>query len=304
MNPSTPAPVHNPLRILVLTISPSTPLPPLLKGSDLPIQTPYYSATIPIWHDAITSPLEWECEWLSPSASEVIHSIGAWVLTFPKPSSAQSEDALETIRSTLLTIHRVLSHHNNTDDTLSYNEPPLLLAFGMPQPQRPLLAMTDEGWDDLCRECGGWEWIDAEARGKNAFGEKVGGERLREALEANVWDAAGGEGDEEDIDAFEAELGLRGDDDDERLELGISADCAGMREAILKQQVTADKDADTEEEGEEEEGTTDKDIEVKELESMMLKMQAIKEKSASMPDDERRRFAAKAVTEVMKTAVK
>ncbi|KAI4118820.1 MAG: hypothetical protein LQ345_001213 [Seirophora villosa] len=296
MNPSTPAPVSNPLRILVLTTSPSTPPPALLKGSDLPIQTPYYSATIPIWHDAITSPQEWEREWLSPSASEVIQSIGAWVLTFPKPSSAQSEAALETIRSTLLTIHRVLSHHhhhdNNNNTLSSYNEPPLLLALGMPQPQRPVLAMTDESWEDLCRACGGWEWIDVEARGENAFGEKVGGERLREALEANVWDGiAGGEGDEEeDIDAFEAELRLRGDDDG-GLELG-------MREAILKRQSTGDKDADTpaEDEGEEDDETTDKDIQVEELESMMLKMQAIKA-------DERRRFAAKAVTEVMKTAV-
>lgn len=226
----------------------------------------------------------------------------------------------------------------------------------MPQPQRPVLAMTDESWEDLCRACGGWEWIDVEARGENAFGEKVGGERLREALEANVWDGiAGGEGDEEeDIDAFEAELRLRGDDDG-GLELG-------MREAILKRQSTGDKDADTpaEDEGEEDDETTDKDIQVEELESMMLKMQAIKgiysplfllfflvlspphlpkktttlflpstqiphtplkkptkkgpqlirlasptptEKSATMPADERRRFAAKAVTEVMKTAV-
>ncbi|KAL9061186.1 MAG: hypothetical protein Q9206_000669, partial [Seirophora lacunosa] len=272
MNPSTPAPVLNPLRILVLTISSSTPLPPLLKGSDLPIQTPYYSATIPIWHDAITSPQEWEREWLSPSASEVIQSIGAWVLTFPKPSSAQSEAALETIRSTLLTIHRVLSHHLS-----SYNEPPLLLALGLPQPQRPLLAMTDESWEDLCRACGGWEWIDAEARGENAFGEKVGGERLREALEANVWDGtAGGAGrdeeEEEDIDAFEVELGLQEDDDDGGLELGISA---GMREAILKQKSAGEKDVDTPKE-EEDDGTTDKDIQVEELESMMLKMQAIK----------------------------
>ena len=40
---------------------------------------------------------------------------------------------------------------------------------------------------------------------------------------------------------------------------------------------------------------------VEELESMLLRMRAIKDMGADMPDAERRRFAAKAVREVMKT---
>ena len=39
---------------------------------------------------------------------------------------------------------------------------------------------------------------------------------------------------------------------------------------------------------------------VEELESMMLKMQAIKDMGADMPEAERRKFAAKAVRDVMK----
>lgn len=40
---------------------------------------------------------------------------------------------------------------------------------------------------------------------------------------------------------------------------------------------------------------------VEELENMMLKVRAIKEMGADMPEAERRKFAAKAVRDVMKT---
>lgn len=42
------------------------------------------------------------------------------------------------------------------------------------------------------------------------------------------------------------------------------------------------------------------DNSVEELENMMLKMQAIKDMGADMPEPERRNFAAKAVRDVMK----
>ena len=52
-----------------------------------------------------------------------------------------------------------------------------------------------------------------------------------------------------------------------------------------------------EEEGEAEDGG---DEGVEELESIMLKMQAVKDMGADMPEAERRRFAARAVRDVMK----
>jgi hypothetical protein len=38
----------------------------------------------------------------------------------------------------------------------------------MNQPLSPRLELSEEDWDDIVRECGGWEWVD---------GEKDGGER-------------------------------------------------------------------------------------------------------------------------------
>ncbi|KAI4173961.1 MAG: hypothetical protein LQ343_002729 [Gyalolechia ehrenbergii] len=291
MPPSNPPTISNPLRILVLTTSPSTPLPQLIEGSELPLETPYYSTTLPIWHDTISNLQEWRTEWLAPEAGEVIQSIGAWVVVIRKPSSAQGEgegETIETIRSTLSTIHGVLSHHREiSNGYTAVDNDPLLSVVGMPQPLRPLLNMKNEEWEDLSLDCGGWEWIDSEAKGKNEFGENVGFERLKETLEANEWD--GGDVDaENNINVFETELGLRdGSFASEGIE--VETDAPGMHEAILDHQ----EDGGIENHG--------GNIQVEELESMMLKMQAIKEKGAGMADDERKHFAAKAVAEVMKS---
>ncbi|KAL8944700.1 MAG: hypothetical protein Q9216_000268 [Gyalolechia sp. 2 TL-2023] len=299
MSPSTPPTISNPLRILVLTTSPSTPLPQIIEGSELRLQTPYYSTTLPIWHDTISKPEEWKSEWLAPEAREVIQSIGAWVVVIRKPSSAQGEvdgETTETIRSTLSTVHSILAHHRETpDEYTAVDSNPLLLVVGMSQPLRPLLSMTDHEWEDLCLDCGNWEWIDSEAKGKNEFGEHVGSERLKEALEANEWD--GGDIDVgNNIDVLETELGLRdGSSLSERLSEGLSegieveTDVPEMHEAILKHYEAS---------GNEDPGG---DVQVEELERMMLKMQAIKEKGAGMGGEERKRFAARAVMEVMKS---
>lgn len=169
----------------------------------------------------------------------------------------------DDIRDTLTAIHKVISHHQDTAldrATAVVDNEPLLLVIGMPQPLRPLLDMSSDEWEDLGLDCGGWQWIDSEAKGKNEFGEKLGLERLQEALEANEWDGGDFTADEVDL---ENELGLRRDDntvDDIAVERD---DVVGIREAILGQDTLADED---------DEG----DAQVEELESMMLKMQAIK----------------------------
>lgn len=42
----------------------------------------------------------------------------------------------------------------------------------MHQPLSPRLELSDEAWDDVGRECGGWEWIDGEKQsgGRNELG--------------------------------------------------------------------------------------------------------------------------------------
>ncbi|KAL9603077.1 MAG: hypothetical protein Q9219_001441 [cf. Caloplaca sp. 3 TL-2023] len=296
MTPSTPPSISNPLRVLVLTTSPSAPVPQLLEviariGSDLRLQTLYYTTTLQLWHDSIPQPEEWEQEWLAPEAAEVIQSIGAWVVVFQKlqpPRGKEGEETIDTIRTALSTIQRVLSHHRETSPNYALvDNEPLLLLVGMPQPLRPQLPVTDDEWEGICLDCGGWEWIDAEAKGKNEFGENVGLERLKEVLEANEWDGGDIDG-AQNLDDFETELGLR-DTTPATEGIGVETDDPEVHEAILSHGA---------DDGDEDAGNDDQ---IEELESLVLKMQAIKEKGASMSEEERKRFAAKAVMSVIKS---
>ena len=73
--------VHRSLRFVDLSC---------VAGDSLAISTPYYSAKIPIWHDQIplstNAITEWETEWRSDEAGEVVQSIGAWVVAIQKPA--------------------------------------------------------------------------------------------------------------------------------------------------------------------------------------------------------------------------
>ena len=222
----------------------------------------------------------------------MVHAIGAWVVCFRKP---RIQDDLNALRTLLSTISSVIEHHNSS----SYlTTEPVLLAVGMQQTTTPSLEIPTEEWEELCRECGSWEWIDGTVDGpklkqkekdRNEFGEKVGIARLQEALEANEWDA--GRGDE-----LSDDLGL--DDGD----LGFGEETAQMQTEMWGMQ-SAVREEGREEEGEEMGDEGDEDVgdkEVQELEAMMLKMQAVRDMGADISEAERRRFAAKAVKDVLK----
>ncbi|KAG6989836.1 hypothetical protein G7Y79_00063g093870 [Physcia stellaris] len=300
MSPPAPPNISNSLRILYIS-PPQTEKLVTLRGSTLPISTPYYSATIPIWHDQIsltpTAIKEWEAEWRAGEAGEVVRSLGAWVVAIPKPLT---KDDLCTIRTLLNTLSSLVSHHTSEAvDSYQLTNEPLLLCLGVHQPTLPQLEITDDDWEDLCREAGGWEWIDGEAEGegtRNEFGEKVGIARLIEALEAHEWEDAGDRADLPDDLQFNEDEGLSQSASD-TLDLDSAA-----KEPILIRSDGKAKDigqrSDIETNTDTIEG--EEDDQVQELENMMLKLQAIKDMGADMPEAERRKLAAKAVGDVMR----
>ncbi|KAL9131816.1 MAG: hypothetical protein Q9217_000343 [Psora testacea] len=170
----------------------------------------------------------------------------------------------------------------------------------------PSLDSPADEWEDLCRDAGGWEYIDGSIDppregGQNVmvptneFGEKVGLARLEEALEANEWGDGGVEA-MEDGEGFGNALAL--EEDLDGLE-GINAceDHEALKEGLLKGGPMKGKG------GQMEDGDQGDvcDEDVLALESMMLKMQAVRDMGAEMPDAVRKTFAVKAVREVMKT---
>ncbi|MCJ1372067.1 hypothetical protein MMC20_003288 [Loxospora ochrophaea] len=282
--------ISNPLRILLLTppetpilpfitsLLPTPPSTPLLSlPSHLPLSTPYYTASIPLWHDTIPSPSAWLDEWLrTPETPFVVRAVGAWLVVLTKPSTAAD---LAAVRTLLSAIHAVIRHaspsSSSSADTsyASYGaEDPLMLVVGLPQSKSPSLDI-----------------------------ELMGMARVKEVLEANEW-----EGGDEDGGMLE-DLGLGDEEEDRDGEEGfrevageVEREMFGMRMAVHGTDEDED-DGGGEERAEELDNDDGGDIEVEELQRMMLRVQAIKDKGAGMQESERKRFAAKAIADIMKS---
>ncbi|MCJ1281463.1 hypothetical protein MMC26_000782 [Xylographa opegraphella] len=301
--------IPNPRRILILS-PPSTDLEPLIQALTAPppssttpptpspsppllllhhIHTPYYRTTIPIWTDHIPSPPAFHTEWLAlPGAADVVAAIGAWIIAFPKPATSAE---LQATQSLLATVAAVISHHlaaPSSSSSFAIVEAPARFAVALPRRQLPLLQLEDAAWEDLCRESGGWEFVDGDGGGggaRNEFGETTGLPRLLEGLQSVEWDAddEGGMSEEGEEEEAMREPIMAAD-----AEGGAERDTGGGGESL-----------DTEGEGLDAEGE-EGDAEVQALQRMMLKMQAVKEMGADLPEGERRKLAARAVRAVMR----
>lgn len=245
----------------------------------------YYNANIPIWVDEISDVSEWQTAFSEPEAKEVVTVLGAWIFCFRKPLS---ENDIDAVKEKLKAIADVIER------ACGFGGDAVCLAVAMPQTTTPFLDKSHDEWDDICMEYG-FEFVDSEAKGKNEFGEETGIMRVQGALEAHDWE--GGDGYAEyDFDDDESGGGL----DAEEAEMGV--ELFGLKAAVN---------------GAEED---DEEGQVEELESMMRKMIAIKgmhcsretlpsdlsiltlslETGEGMPEAERKRFAARAVNDLMK----
>ncbi|KAF3930589.1 hypothetical protein ABW19_dt0204567 [Dactylella cylindrospora] len=125
----------------------------------------------------------------------------------------------------------------------------------------------------------------------------MGMERLREALEANDWNAPVSLGLDDELDDDDL-AELAGEDPVDhngnvRNGLKLEADemereMFGLHQAIL-------------EVGEGPEDDDDEELQVEQLEAAMQRLQAVKDMVSDLPENQKRAFAAKVVAEVMKT---
>lgn len=60
---------------------------PTLSGTThpLPLSTPYYKTTLPLWLDLIDEPATWSSTFLSPEAKEVLDALGGLLVVFEIP---------------------------------------------------------------------------------------------------------------------------------------------------------------------------------------------------------------------------
>ncbi|RAL16088.1 adaptin-binding domain-containing protein [Aspergillus homomorphus CBS 101889] len=164
-------------------------------------------------------------------------------------------------------------------------------------------------WEDQLCEMGlmGWEvvrWCPRDSQddqGRNRYGELQGMRRVKEVLETHDWSAA----EEDAEDKGSMDMGLGDEDDLERRLLGLDdAEDGGFdfevneleREMVgLRMAIERGSDDYFVEEAE-----ADEELRVDAVEALLLRMRAIKDMSDGLPETERKRFAAKAVRDIMR----
>ncbi|TVY32521.1 Small nuclear ribonucleoprotein Sm D3, partial [Lachnellula occidentalis] len=124
-----------------------------------PAKTNYYTASIPIWLDEISSPQTWSAEFLAPEAREVLTVLGAFVVCFRKPVDQSS---LGGIKELLQHVAEVVK------EGCGYSWDGACLAVAMPQSTTPFLEKSFEEWEELCQDHG-FEFVDFESKGRNEF---------------------------------------------------------------------------------------------------------------------------------------
>lgn len=135
-------------------------------------------------------------------------AVGAWVYVFPKPDKGDGDAAKaerERVLATMDAVQKVVEKGAG----LGWDG--VCLAVGVRGRTAGLVGTSEavveeraggwgfEEWEDAARDKG-FEYVDAEAKGRNEFGEMQGMARVKEALEANEWEGEAALSDLEDLD--------------------------------------------------------------------------------------------------------
>ncbi|KAI1505724.1 alpha and gamma adaptin binding protein p34-domain-containing protein [Biscogniauxia marginata] len=287
-----------------------------LAGSshNLSLKTPYYTAEVPIWLDLISSPSEWADSFLSPEAKEVLEVLGGVVLVFSLPVNIQSEEG-KAAQEIIQHVGKVVK-----EGLGGWEWDGVGLCLGVGE-----IDDVDE-WDDCCAQLG-LEFVQVRSQSvpsRNEFGEKTGIPRVLEALQSNDWSHASMDDLGSDFDDFEASLDSSkdthnpkstGEDtvdpdfDPENLDFGFDReDFIGLKRAIWNAGREDDEDLTNGEPSTSAGGIDNPsgdeealdDDEIQKIERMMVKLQAVRDTNVGLPEEQRKRAAAKAVAEVMK----
>lgn len=249
---------------------------------------------------------------MRPEAREVLDVLGAVIYCFRKPVG---EGDKNRIRASLASISTVFTHALDLHGGM-LDWDGTFLAVAMPQSVTPCLEVTFDEWDDLAREYGA-EYVDGEGRGRNEFGEPTGIPRVIEALSTTDWagsDLPLHEGllddeDEDDetqtdnLDIFPDAIDHPNSNNPDGIAGGngfqVEANEMGREMLGLKMAIRGLDETGSGAEGRY--GDEDQDVGVEQLEGMMSRMLAVRDMSADLPVSERRKVAAKAVRDLMRT---
>ncbi|THX15028.1 hypothetical protein D6D13_02416 [Aureobasidium pullulans] len=292
--PETIMEIKHPRRILVIgkpdsdisrvvkEITGSAPTPDASTGSlagithEWNVKTAYYTAAIPIWIDEITDTTAWKSEFLNPEAKEVVQAVGAWIYCFNSSDvkkESGDDDAEVTIPEHVEATMKAVAEVVEKACGMMWDGTRLAVDLTPANKGRSTINA-----EEICLDLG-FEYIHIDATGKNEYGESLGLERAKEALEANEWSASSADDDDVEDNV--------GGMDDEQAQM--NAELWGMKASLL----------DPDNESDEAEGRHGADDDLGVLDMMNIANWMI-ETTAGMPENERKKYAARAVDDLMK----
>jgi hypothetical protein len=264
----------------------------------------------------------WRATMLSGAAREVREAVGGIVLALPLPISLASNVSASTSTQGhyLELIEAVDEVRQMIEDENSGREVPavvLVSAIGKGVGEADLDATTEKLEAVVMEERGvlGWEFVgwdgkvadedgapDRPGGLRNAFGERMGMERVKELLEAGGWSAPGGGLDGKDVDA-----GFLSSDDEGGPFVvdGIKLQGQELEREMMGLKL-AMRDQDQGEEDAEEHNATsqdmeeDEDLKIEQLPGLLERVVAIREAGADMNKAEREKFAKREVKRIMR----
>ncbi|KAK2871934.1 hypothetical protein FQN49_002693 [Arthroderma sp. PD_2] len=283
--------------------------------------------------DSADSPEVWKDEFLSAEAREVRDAIGAIIVCVQRPKppdpalcedkvvdgsehkySAVFQGAVDKVKEIARAVGEVKALTEEERGEIG-DVPGLILLIGGEGERKPSTASEDDDGYSCAAEYGAM-WWDEELSGsgigsgievvcwdpkeskessssRNEFGELMGIPRVLEVLETHQWSSLGTDDLDDDLESMnlqEHEEGMGGFS----LEANeLEKEMASLRLAINSNSNNEDMDEQFEDMGED-------DLEVEQLEGLMLRVQAIKDMGTDLPEQERKKFAAKAIRDLMK----
>ncbi|EZF32269.1 hypothetical protein H109_01909 [Trichophyton interdigitale MR816] len=273
------------------------------------------------------SPEAWRKEFASEEAREVRDAIGAIILCMqrPKPpdqalvkdnvldenenaSSAVFQRAVGRIKDLARAVIEVKAQAEEERGEMG-DIPGLIVLVGDEHEIGSLAAgnaSSEYGalwWDEQLSDLGAGSGLEVvfwdhkaasqDPSARNEFGELMGIARVQEVLETHQWSSSTSDELEQDLES----LSLRGD---EEATGGFTLEANELEREMAGLRLAINSNRDNDDIGEEFKETGDDSLQVEQLEGLMLRVQAIKEMGADLPDQERKRFAAKAIKDIMK----
>ncbi|KAK9236869.1 hypothetical protein V1525DRAFT_405606 [Lipomyces kononenkoae] len=307
----------------------------------LTLKTKYFEAEVPIWIDEYDDTSDdtgirgWASSFSSAEAHEVVSALGAIIFTFRKPETRQEYVDLKTkVEQEIKIIHDMLLSHYKSRNVDSQEEDEddfdelinwdgISLAVAIPSTNAKTLSSDDkneasfeldsEEWEMLLQPYG-FEFIDIEKKGRNDYGELLGLERIKEALETFSWDATDAtararqratvEGyDEYDSDGLRASFG---GDKDELDSEGFDQELREMQLEMAALHFAMDPPAQQSDRVQEqngefvESGGPVPESDFDELERIMARMKQVKEQGEGLPFEERKKLADKVAEDLLR----